>query len=118
MKTLRPYITEKTVALVKINKYTLIVDYNATKKEIESEIRKYFKVNPISINSLKTKYLKTSRMRKVSIDRGMKKIIVELKKDQKIPGFEFESKKEEVKDAKEIKKEKIEKKKAKDDKKS
>jgi ribosomal protein L23 len=111
MKTLRPYITEKTVTLVKSNKYTLIVDYNATKKEIESEIKKYYKVRPLSINSLKTKYLVAAKRRQASIDRGFKKIIVELAKDQKIPGFDFETKEEATEDKKRKKpiKEKIEK---------
>ena len=112
MKTLRPYITEKSVSLTKENKYTLVVDYNATKKDIISEIKKFYKVSPISVNSLKTKYLKVSKNKKESSDRGMKKIIVQLSKDQKIAGFDFETKKEDEK--KEVKKEKTEKKKVKD----
>ena len=100
MKKLIPYITEKTVLLTKDQKFTLLVDYNTTKKEVEGLVKQYYKVNPISINVIRTKYLTAMKRKKVSLDRGMKKVIVKLPKDQKITGFEFDTKEDTKKEVK------------------
>lgn len=94
MIKLTPYITEKTVKLVRSNKYTLVVDYGSTKKEVESLVKKFYKVQPLQIKILKTKYLLSKKHRKSYLDRGIKKVIVELKSGQTIPGFDYEKKDE------------------------
>lgn len=91
MRKIRPYITEKSVDLTKQGKFTLEVDFDATKTEIEHLVKKYYKVMPLTVNSLRTKYLQATKQRKSFTDRGMKKVIIKLSKDQKIPGFEFEA---------------------------
>ncbi len=105
---IRPYITEKSVEMAKSGKFTLEVDYNATKTQIEHLVRKYYNVVPVSVNSVKGKYLEGQKQRKSFTIKGIKKIIVKLEKGQKIAGFEFEAPKEEkekttkkVKDVKE-----------------
>ena len=107
MRKITPYITEKSVLLTKSNKFTLIVDYDATKKEIESLVKKFYRVTPLSVKILRGKYLPSSRNRKPYLDRGVKKAIVELEKGKKIAGFEFENK-EEKKDKKDVKNQKVE----------
>lgn len=111
MRKITPYITEKSVLLTKSDKYTLIVDYDATKKEIISLVKQFYKVSPISVNILKTQYLKASKNRKPFLDRGVKKAIVQLEKGKKIAGFEFETKedkKDKGKEKKEVKSQKVE----------
>lgn len=103
MKKISPYITEKSVELTKSGKFTLEVPFNTTKKEIESLVKKFFEVKPLSINILKTKYLPSAKYRKKFMDRGVKKAIIQLEKGKIIPGFEFESKEEKSKKEKVIK---------------
>jgi ribosomal protein L23 len=94
MKKISPYITEKSVELAKTGKFTLEVSFDTTKKEIESLVKKFYEVKPLSVNILKTKYLPSTKYRKKFLDRGVKKAIVSLEKGKIIPGFEFESKEE------------------------
>ncbi len=103
---LRPYITEKSVEMAKSGKFTLEVDFNATKTEVEHLVKKFYSVKPISINSVKGKYLTAQKLRKQISVRGIKKVIVKLEKGQKIPGFEFEAP-EEKKETKEKKTKKV-----------
>jgi len=91
MRKISPYITEKSVELAKQGKFTLRVDFDANKDEIKSLVKKYYSVNPISINIIKGKYLSTTKHRKKFIDRGVKKALIFLEKGKVIPGFEFET---------------------------
>jgi len=116
MRKITPYITEKTVKLIEQNKFTLIVDYDANKKEVESLVKKFYKVNPLEIKILKTKYLSSTKHRKNYLDRGVKKAIITLEKGKNIPGFDYKKDEKESKSKKEVKK--IEKKKDSDGKKS
>jgi len=100
MKKVTPYVTEKSVELTKQGKFTIIVDFTSTKKEIESLVRKFYRVKPLSVRVIKTKYLSAVKSRKYFLDRGVKKAIIELEKGQKIPGFEFENKDEKDKNKK------------------
>jgi len=97
MKKINPYITEKSVRLTENGKFTLEVDYNSTKGEIASLVKRFYKVKPVSIKILKTKYLTSVKNRKAFLDRGVKKAIVELEEGKKIPGFDFEKKEEKTK---------------------
>lgn len=92
MNKLKPHITEKSVTLTKSGKFTILVDYSASKKEIEALVKKIYKVSPKQINIIKTKYLADTRYRKNFLNRGLKKAVIALEKGKSIPGFEFENK--------------------------
>ncbi|MFH1855498.1 MAG: 50S ribosomal protein L23 [bacterium] len=109
MRKISPYITEKSVDLAKQGKFTLKVDFNATRDEIRSLVKKYYLVNPISINIIKGKYLHSTKHRKQFNDRGVKKALVHLEKGKMIPGFEFETEDKKSKQAKKIDKNKAKK---------
>lgn len=88
-----PRITEKTIGQAAKGKYTLLVDIKAGKNQIKKALKDIYKVDVIKINVTKicerikvtpTKFGKMKRRRK-----AFKKVIVVLKKDQKIPGFEI-----------------------------
>ncbi len=89
MYKIRPYITEKSVALTKNAKYSFIVDNELDKVNIIKILKNAFKVNPIKVNIItkKPRIKKTAR-KKIKVS-GFKKAIVELKKGEKIPGFEI-----------------------------
>lgn len=109
MINMRPYITEKTVNLAKIGKFTLIVDGTATRTNIESAVSEVFKVKPLNVNIICKKSAKRKRARGVATNRGFKKAIVMLASGQKIPGFEIAQDSNAAKEAKkETKKEKNE----------
>lgn len=100
MKIIKPYISEKSVALAKDGKYTLVVNGNLTKNQVKQILREMFNVNVIAIWSCKLKSVKKTGVRGKTTERGCKKIIVELKEKQKIPGFEVISESEKSKQVK------------------
>ena len=55
-----PVVTEKSMALRSENVYTFKVAKDATKTEIKKAIEDAFKVEVKSVNTLNTKYKKTS----------------------------------------------------------
>ena len=67
---LKPIQTEKATNLAKSGKYMFWVDTKARKPQIKSEVAKTYKVNVISVRTLKVK--------------GQKKAVVSLKEGQKI----------------------------------
>ena len=89
-----PKITEKTMFLAKSGKYTLLVNKKANKHQIKEALKKNFKVDPVKINILniqeKGKTTQTKMGPLVKKRKAHKKVIVILKKNQKIPGFETE----------------------------
>lgn len=89
MIKLRPYITEKSIKLAESNVYTLLVKFEATRDQIKQSVIEVFGFKPIKINLIKGKYRQTKKLRKPFLDRGIKKALVQLTKDQKIPGFEL-----------------------------
>ena len=119
MRKISPYITEKSVELAKQGKFTLRVDFNATKDELRGLVKKYYQVNPISINIIRGRYLQDTKNRKKFTDRGVKKAIIHLDKGKIIPGFEFETEeKKDKKNKKAVKEIKLDKKEIKNVKKS
>lgn len=86
---LRPYITEKSVKAAESGVFTLLVDFSATKGQIEQSIIDAFGFKAVEINLVKGKYRSAKKMRKTYLDRGIKKALVKLDKGQKIPGFEL-----------------------------
>ena len=60
----RPYVTEKTLALVeKENKLVFIVDEKANKKKIKEAIETLYNVKVSSVNTAKTVYGKKAYVR-------------------------------------------------------
>ena len=76
---LKPLITEKSIKSVSQNNYTFKVRRQASKPQIRKAIEKEFKVNVVGIRTINVKKKK-----------NWKKAIVEIKKGQKIEGFEGE----------------------------
>jgi len=91
---LGPKITEKTMALVSNGKYTILVNKKANKNQIKEAFKKVYKVDPIKINVVKIKERQKITRTKigpmVKKRKSYKKVIIELKKGQKIAGFEAE----------------------------
>lgn len=60
---LRPYITEKTTAMMAENKYTFVVPLTANKIEIRQAVEQIFKVKVLDVNTIRVMG-KTKRMGK------------------------------------------------------
>lgn len=91
----KPIISEKSLFLAKVGKYTFEVDKRATKKEIANAVEKQFGVNAVSVRTIniKPRQKKVGRQRqKTTYVGGAKKAIVQVAKDQKIDLFEVAKK--------------------------
>ena len=85
---LRPYITEKTTALMAENKYTFVVPLTANKIEIRQAVEQIFKVRVLDVNTIRVMG-KTKRMGKNLGKRSdFKKAIVKLAPGERIEFFE------------------------------
>ena len=89
----KPIITERSLQQTKNGLFTFAFERNVTKLKAKKAIEEQFGVNVTDIKMIKMPG-KTKRagkkMRKVNLS-SWKKIIVRLKKDQKIPVFEISS---------------------------
>ena len=83
----RAVITEKSFRLTEDGQYCFVVSKSATKHEIATEIRRLFKVNPISVNTTTVKGKTKTRGRQVGQRNSIKKAIVRLSPGQKIAEF-------------------------------
>ncbi len=89
----KPVISEKSIQLGRVSKYTFVVDKRATAPEIKKSIQKLFKVTVKKINTINVGG-KPKNMRRRRVYRSdWKKAIVTLMPGQSIKLFE-ESKKE------------------------
>lgn len=85
---LRPYITEKTTALMAENKYTFVVPLTANKIEIRQAVEQIFKVKVLDVNTIRVMG-KTKRMgRNIGKRSDFKKAIVKLAPGERIEFFE------------------------------
>ncbi|CUH95151.1 hypothetical protein P22_1221 [Propionispora sp. 2/2-37] len=85
---IRPYITEKTTALMADNKYTFIVPLQANKVEIRQAVEQVFKVKVEAVNTLRV-LGKTKRMGRTEGKRpDFKKAVVKLAPGERIEFFE------------------------------
>lgn len=85
---IRPYITEKTTALMADNKYIFIVPLKANKVEIRQAVEEVFKVKVEAVNTLRV-LGKTKRMGRTEGKRpDFKKAIVKLAPGERIEFFE------------------------------
>ena len=86
---IRPVVTEKSYALAAQDKYVFKVDPAASKSQIKKAVKDLFKVDVLSINTVKhaarkVRSMKTGRHITLPVD---KKAIVQIKKGQKIEIF-------------------------------
>lgn len=85
---LRPYVTEKTTAMMADNKYTFIVPLTANKIEVRQAVEQIFKVKVLDVNTLRV-LGKTKRMGKhIGKRPDFKKAIVKLAPGERIEFFE------------------------------
>jgi large subunit ribosomal protein L23 len=89
----KPLVTEKFTRISeKLNKYGFVVDKNATKNEIKSEVEKTYGVAVTGINTMKyagkTKSRMTKRGQFTGRKPGYKKAVVTLQEGQKIDFFQ------------------------------
>lgn len=88
--TLKPVISEKSVALAGKQVYTFVVPTDSNKIEITRALKDYFKVDAVAVRTTTTKG-KTKRFKGVTGRRvDIKKAYVTLRKGQKIAIFEAE----------------------------
>jgi large subunit ribosomal protein L23 len=88
----RPIVTEKTNYLTsKLHQYVFEVTKDATRSQVKDAVEKVFEVSVVRVNIINTaaKRSRRSRSRRLSVrDSGMKKAIITLAPDQRIPIFE------------------------------
>lgn len=85
---IKPYITEKTTAMMADNKYTFIVPLTANKIEIRQAVEQIFKVKVLDVSTLRV-LGKTKRMGKhIGKRPDFKKAIVKLAPGERIEFFE------------------------------
>ena len=88
---LSPLITETTISNAKKNWYTFKSPVSETKDTLRKRIEETFKVNVIDIKTLisKGKAKRSAKSRKIRRESNWKKVMVKLKKDQKISAFDL-----------------------------
>jgi large subunit ribosomal protein L23 len=85
---IKPYITEKTTAMMADNKYTFIVPLTANKIEIRQAVEQIFKVKVLAISTIRV-LGKAKRMGKHLGKRNdFKKAVVKLAPGERIEFFE------------------------------
>jgi large subunit ribosomal protein L23 len=88
----RPIVTEKTNYLTsKLHQYVFEVTKEATRSPVKDAVEKVFEVTVVRVNIINTaaKRSRRSRSRRLSVrDSGMKKAIITLAPDNRIPIFE------------------------------
>jgi len=88
-----PHVTEKSVGLAKVGKYTFLVPEKVSGQEVGQAVRSLCNVHPTAVSLLKIppkeKGLGKTRRRRA----GTVKAIVTLKKGEKIADFIVEEKK-------------------------
>jgi len=86
----KPLITEKAMKVAQDNRYTFIVDQRASKGQIKEAVRRFLKVEPVRVWTMKVKgeeRWSSGRRRKIKV-ANFKKAIVEIKKGQKLDFYE------------------------------
>jgi Ribosomal protein L23 len=84
---LRPVVTERSMAGVRINKYTFKVDKDSNKIEIAKAVEKLFKVEVIKVNTMHVRGQLRRQGRNEGYTPSWKKAIVTLKPGSKTIEF-------------------------------
>ena len=85
---IRPVITEKSSALMELNKYTFEVRRDVNKIQIRKAVEEAFKVKVLSVNTINVKSKPKRMGASVGRTRSWKKAIVSLPQGQRIEFFE------------------------------
>src|SRR3989344_136698 len=90
-----PLLTEKAAQAMDSGLYVISVSENATKKSIRQEFKTNFDLDVVSVRivNLPAKQIKFKRI--PGTQPARRKAYVQLKKGQKLPGFELRKQKEE-----------------------
>lgn len=89
MKKIIPVLTEKSLKDAKEGKFTFKVSKKLNKHQARQLVEKIFKVNVVKVRSMNEKdETRVNYQRQKKVVRGMKKIVVNLKDDQKIDIFD------------------------------
>lgn len=86
---LSPIITEKSMQLVKLGKYTFKVAKTTDKRKIKKALKDKFSVDVVDISTMIVKPEKKSVQKREYILPAYKKAIVKIKEGQKIDLFEI-----------------------------
>ena len=86
---IKPYITEKTVAMAQKNRFTVQVKGGLKKSEIIGLVKRVFNLNPLAVRTINiaSRKKQTAKKRQV-VERGISKAIITLKEGETFPGFE------------------------------
>ena len=85
---IRPVITEKSSALMELNKYTFEVRRDVNKIQIRKAVEEAFKVKVLSVNTINVKSKPKRMGASIGRTRAWKKAIVSLPQGQRIEFFE------------------------------
>ena len=85
---IRPVITEKSSALMELNKYTFEVRRDVNKIQIRKAVEEAFKVKVLSVNTINVKSKPKRMGASIGRTRSWKKAIVSLPQGQRIEFFE------------------------------
>ena len=83
-----PVVTEKSSALMELNKYTFEVRRDVNKIQIRKAVEEAFKVKVLSVNTINVKSKPKRMGASVGRTRSWKKAIVSLPQGQRIEFFE------------------------------
>ncbi|OGM09434.1 50S ribosomal protein L23 [Candidatus Woesebacteria bacterium RBG_13_34_9] len=90
---LKPLVTEKSLKLAGLGKYTFSVARNLDKKAIKNLVEQVFSVHVVSVKTLiKAGEIKKNFKGKKKVVKSIKKAIVTLKEKEKIDLFESKNK--------------------------
>lgn len=86
----KPIFSEKSLKEAELGKYTFEVSKDANKRQIARAVEREYKVNVLSVRTIvskgkRTRVRGTNRKKPSKI---IKKAIIQLQKDQKIPAFQ------------------------------
>lgn len=90
---LSPVITEKSMQLVKLGKYTFRVSKTTDKRKIKKAVKDKFNVDAVKVSTINVKSKRKNMQRHEYMVPGFKKAIVKVKDGQKIDLFEIGGKK-------------------------
>ena len=85
---IRPVITEKSSALMELNKHTFEVRRDVNKIQIRNAVEEAFKVKVLSVNTINVKSKPKRMGASIGRTRSWKKAIVSLPQGQRIEFFE------------------------------
>lgn len=80
----KPWISEKSTDLSKLNQYVFIISKEATKNEVKKAVEKIYGVKVTNVNIINKKSKKKRLGKSIGVQQGHKKAIIALLKGQSI----------------------------------